>query len=930
VVPDAAGRLKFYQPVEDQWAHVYRYYVLPHTRYDNLWQALAQSPILFPDPSPGSSLVRLDPRSQNLSALRVIDPPEDGGLDIVLNRIKPVAQPIVLFSGRLDLKTSPAAPGQTWEVIVAKHPEQILMERNRTLVRHLSYGHIAHTLLRRFAFTKSLDALRRIPKGGYQFEILHVENSVAPETFDPYSTPEHLNTRSLDDYSLRTLEIPERIGVFGKGALVLQWEALPFFYEHRLLLVAQTSHCVSRVTDLIQRDFEYRAPAPSAQIAGGQSEKDQFRSLTLLIQLGSYWESLPGDAQQRWSFEDPKVATQQIANDEKHLRKLSSLPDTEVAYQLVLETSTGMKEALLEFFFEPEPRPGDDPQKWFGYRPRIFNLKFSSEVVSFIPPGKENASFAPFSLQTQVYWRDVVKLSERSFEVAGDFTRALRNAQLIDSIPEFDFLPDKPGKGAAPKSVDEFLKRWHAVRAISAPVKDDPPTLPPDLRRKLDFFGPLVRWQGDSTPVLLTALVDWAKSSTPDVAAVILDLKQQVENGSKQVTRVLPSDEVKVPATLAARVSIGGFLIRARTPLTKDDLEKLKEQYANASDQASLQKLSNDLDDCRTIDNFLANWATEEPITSRNTFSESQTWNERIEFPAPMSCSLVVTQKLDANQKQALADLAGKSDVSMATAIRRLLELAADVDVGDRNLPISAEVGVGFEQLLEIADQSQVVLPTAANRKLKWRGSFSEAQRQVIQRWFDVSSFAQTFNALLTASGKATVSFALDAAQPLPAKKLPPLLRPRLQIADAKIVWQDLLLRPEEEAALGFLAQDKDYPDSFRQAVADLSEALTKPKPDGPAQIEVDVVESDWSPRPAAKDALKDVLLIGNGRIRFYGWMKRAEAEELRKDKSEPDLQSISRLFAESLRAGLQGGKLWIKARRGSAKPEQSLIKATL
>ena len=63
-----------------------------------------------------------------------------GGLDIVLNRTHPVVKPLVLSSSRLDVqpedKTKPTAiaPGKIWEVVIAQHPEQALMERNQTLL----------------------------------------------------------------------------------------------------------------------------------------------------------------------------------------------------------------------------------------------------------------------------------------------------------------------------------------------------------------------------------------------------------------------------------------------------------------------------------------------------------------------------------------------------------------------------------------------------------------------------------------------------------------------------------------------------------------------------------------------------------------------------------------------------------------------------
>ena len=93
-----------------------------------------------------------------------------------------------------------------------------------------------------------------------------------------------------------SLDLPERIGTFQQGALVLQWEALPFYYEHRLLLVAQTDSTVSAVNRVTQRDFEYVTPAVAASGSYGVSEPagaDRTEYVCLQISLGRYWDSLP-------------------------------------------------------------------------------------------------------------------------------------------------------------------------------------------------------------------------------------------------------------------------------------------------------------------------------------------------------------------------------------------------------------------------------------------------------------------------------------------------------------------------------------------------------------------------------------------------------------------------------------------------------------
>ncbi|HRC57690.1 MAG TPA: hypothetical protein PKU97_17265, partial [Kofleriaceae bacterium] len=245
--PDATGRLTYDHRVEDPWAHTYRYYVRPYGRYDLLWQGLRQSPLLFP------STPRFEETTPETTG---------GGLDVVLDRTRSVARPLVLSSRRLDAPgtpASPAAPGATWEVLVAEHPEQTLASHNQTLARQLAFRQLAYTLVREFAFPRWLSqlgiALAPVP-----------ERYPLPPAALP-ATPECLELSGpLDELAARTLDLPLRLGPFQQGAVALQWEGLPFYYQHRLLLIAQATGEVSPVNEVTQRDFEYRTPDPISNL----------------------------------------------------------------------------------------------------------------------------------------------------------------------------------------------------------------------------------------------------------------------------------------------------------------------------------------------------------------------------------------------------------------------------------------------------------------------------------------------------------------------------------------------------------------------------------------------------------------------------------------------------------------------------------------
>jgi len=135
-------------PIEDQYAHAYRYYVRPRGRYDRLWQSLAQSRLLNQDPDllKVEALIR-----NNLTTLRTIPRPAAGGYDESLDRIRPLTPPVMLYNGRVEAgpKDDPEMDA-VWQVIVDQHLEQRLIECNRTLQRQLAFRQIAVTLHRRF------------------------------------------------------------------------------------------------------------------------------------------------------------------------------------------------------------------------------------------------------------------------------------------------------------------------------------------------------------------------------------------------------------------------------------------------------------------------------------------------------------------------------------------------------------------------------------------------------------------------------------------------------------------------------------------------------------------------------------------------------------------------------------------------------------
>ncbi|NDU72263.1 hypothetical protein GWI34_06445 [Actinomadura sp. DSM 109109] len=496
--PDAAGRLTYTQLLEDRWAHTLRYYFQPYGRYDLLWQSLRRSPTLFP----GRAAAEAD-----LPAVRV--DPAAGGLDVVIERTQAVDAPLILGSRRLDEPATPArppAPGAIWEVAVAQHHEQALAERNQTLVRRLAFRRIAFTLLRRFGYPGWYQWVRAFAEEHEgELPVRLVEDEYPPLPDGLPSRPDHL---VLDDAAdrdeLRGLDLPERVGDFSQGVLALQWRALPFYYEHRLLLIAQTDGTVSPINSVTQRDLTYRSPLPDATVSGADivwhrvppfpagapgdaPPQADTRVRRITIPLRPFWDSLPDDAQQRWPGERPDPATGAAT-----ARKLSALPDPEVVYQIV-ETFSGNIEVQAECFFDPAA--GEFTHRQLGKRLLVAG-------TALVPPAGVLGEF-PLAV-------DLVQVSEarlsRGYSTA-NLPPDTRNRAAVDEQGRLLFAGvmtrgDRDaltGLVTAPDAakIRQLYESWYTTEPVSAPAAN----LPPRLQARIDFLPAqtlTLVWEGPS------------------------------------------------------------------------------------------------------------------------------------------------------------------------------------------------------------------------------------------------------------------------------------------------------------------------------------------------------------------------------------------------------------------------------------------------
>jgi hypothetical protein len=839
LAPDTAGRLTYYHRIEDGWAHVYRYYFLPQYRYDKLLEALASSTELFPREKP---------------QLTWFEAPEaaSGGLDVVLNRTKEVSAPVVLFSGRLDesvAATAPVNPGKTWEVIVAKHPEQSLIERNRTLVRQLEYRQVAHTLIRKFGFELHLEKLNEelqntIP----ELRPVYPAANMNVQLPGPVSEPRHLPVEDLNALSpadIASLNLPSRLGVFSTDAVVMQFEKLPYFYKHLLLLVAQTSHQVSPVTAVVQEDFEYRSPRPSAEIAvaddGGR------RWLLVNIKLNSYRDCLPQGVMEMWS-ELPS----------KEQLYYADLPDTGIIYQVALKNTGNNVEAQTEFVYDIDNPLTPARRTFFEARPM----------------GKQFTGIA----------RQIVQEEDGQLYLQ----TAMEPANVLD-LPAPAETEQQDGTIAVGKKSISF---------------------PSELTRKLYY---------DNLPVVFPRL----RQILPAGAGTME--KEYLLNSRFAVT-IVSTEPASIPVAVKNRLTFqrvtAGFRMTALAPLNEEERKLILALYPAAPDNERVIQFNNDLQNRDAYTEFFRNWFSEEAVTGKNEFALV---SERIEFPAPASCLL----RLDIDKTDRIAVLLAlqelsntELDHSFTTALRSLAGQLANLDeeTTSDQISITSNACIGIEQLEEIAASGAFSLDTE-NRTFSWRGLMNEQQHNVITQWRESSDFGDSFQRLLDDLGEFLAGEQYTLPLPSPAPPVPPILDGRLQAGDATddpntflVSWKGLRLKFEEERALNSFIDAATG--SLKEAMQRLLNKLKT------AETTIQIAEAAWLPRPQQLQLpplLKNNLLIGRATMRWWGWMTKDEGNQLLGSSLAVNKRAVQRLFASSVKHGLNDSAFMVSARRGSA-----------
>lgn len=882
-----------------------------------------------------------------------------GGLDVVLDRVNPVAKPLILRSGRLDIDLGPGAPalpGKTWEVIIAQHPEQALAERNQTLARQLSYRQLAFTLLRRFTYDKWYEQLVKwseLTPGTFTPQLEPVENHYPNIPLSYPAIPDHidLNDVNLSKQELESLNLPLRMDKFQQGALVLQWEALPFFYEHRMLVVAQSDVIVSPVNEVIQRDFEYRSPLPEAVLSGSDLQLNStgatsqiIRGRKVVISLKRLWESLPPQAQKQWEQENPELLDAATGK----LRP-GGLPDPDVIYQII-DFIRGNIEVQAELFYEPPEDEDGDGAFVVRQLGKSFKVMLSEDAITIPTRSRENYKLNPRVLQrfeiplSQAYPisntinPQHVLFENHVFVVYGVFT-AKDKAHFIGPSDG-----DDAGiitNAADRRAIEQLYEMWICEEIVSREPSDKLDSLPENVMFPNTNECTLV-WTGQMTSNQenlisnlpgdahfqqgLTRLIQMA-SANEDVDVI----KFAILRGPEQAPSTIPTSWQFGAASWQDGISWRGPNEGVLTLASNED----KDRYVTLSWNGILDDSTR-----MVIEPVWLDWAQIPELADALNRLLSQIDNQQISFEFPY---LIDQAGLDAlglselklqsssnhlrwsgdalpteAQIEALNELDGPPAFGEAitTLLSQLFGEEEAIEIFTTLEEIPDNVPEPYKQYISLDADAE-----SGERLFVWSGpNLTREEEKALNefiRTVDLPEISRIFRDLTEKmNDRRFVQY--NSIRP---SKIPNTLSEFLILEENRITWtgwpqSERQLETLEEFSKHKFSPSTQYEISFQDAISQLYEQVQT------LEVSVNLDIGIRLSNIQLPDNLASQLLIGRARIQYHGLMTEQEGRMLKETFSlETDKQSIERLYDCSLDKGLGDHQLQIRARRGSATP---------
>jgi hypothetical protein len=975
--PDASGRATYFHLLNDQYAHTLRYYMLPYSRYDMLREGVLNSAVLFPQASKSKVALHHEVTAELIQALRDA---KLGALDVVLSRIRSVASPALIASRRLDPPSIPGKvtpPGPTWEVILAEHQEQTLSDRNQTLARRLAWQQITHSLERVFQYAPWPDALedlinyyRPALDGGNSHQILL---EPVPDNSDLVAIPQvyPAEIARLDPDDMR-VKLPARLADFQQAVLAMQWEGLPFFYEHKLLLAAQTATTVSDTLQTLGRDYQYISPPPDWTLSARAGAADRYR--VSMISLSPFWYSLTQQAQEGWPYEKPQT---RVAQNGVVTLRPSAVPDPGVVYQVIVQ-SQGNTEVQAEILVSQEPDTARPTLPAVHYQVRKMGRRFDVEITGMLPP----ASADPLDLPSARYnlllnlkqtTRLELKPTDVLFDVAtptgdkynqaeklftGVMTRLDRFNLILGTMPELRQLyikmVDAPDTLTRAK-IDGFLAVWFAAQAVSAKpdwsLSELSPSALTALQGKISFPETpvtVVLWKGNMTLGVgsqAEALGVLANNCDPSMQAALMRLLNQTGSLRYDFADAAPRGDDKpagLPMLEFKRTPDGHGFVDWTLEWTGGMTEGEKEIAVGYRPQSSLYQTT-----------FQALLTLIKAATfDAAVYAPVRPHPKRTEPPLPDGFEMdyvVPDIATSGNWTLKWTQATAPADWSAVTALKTgNADPIFDQGIDDLIAAVTAtpgpqQVTIGFawprwtSKLL----QEELSLPATSLEPLK----IPPVGSAIAVRWqgadnlpMDPADLLQKINndprlagdpitAILTSlmnliAAKHFVAPFFQKPRPDP-KLLPALLKDQLLIGEYFLRAETSLL-PDEIAALKrtYVGSDPDIAAIDRLAI-NLDNRAT-----------IDAVYRDWYTLEAVSQAVELPTILqetvdfiedptGGKLLRYHGLMTPEERTQLL-SLFLNDSEAIKRLAERSLQRGMGGGELLVRTYRGTAAPSES------
>jgi hypothetical protein len=946
---ETTGLLEYCHPVEDLYAHAWRFFLRPSGRYDALWSSLAESHVLFRD---DDANVNYGVIANNRRQLALFTPPPPGGLDLVLPRIRPLAAPSILFSGRLDTPRTGAAdvtlkpPGNAWQVVLGKHAEQALVEKNRLLARRLAFRQLSVALMRKFQY----DELLGQSASCCVTKELKISGTLL-NNGDKLSLTSGANATELE---LPASDFAGLVAALRKaGVSAAIWPQTADL--SRLILRDSAAELDLRYTPAGGASaswVEHQSKAPAFDehvtvdlpLEGPLLAADESLRLTVAYDSGDATTTLPhvntvaelvAQLAQHVPGQPPLVLPGSAAG----LGRVS-LHAPAAGLRLEAASAGGASRDLL-FSRRPQPRYTTQRPELPGAFAAIPRRDALEPYVVESPDELRQLDLPPrlgrFGQGAVVYqWRGLPFYYQRlllavaqSTDVVSDITTATQR--------DFEYRSPRPravmdGQLAADGS---------RVRRIRIRLENLWSSLPPEAQQRWPLEAPETYSPAEPRPY--SAAID---------PGVIYQIIVQRPGGVEQAV-----SQVYYSMTQPHRYDVRNF------PCELDG-----KKYTTAI----VRRLPWGEDPARPHEAYLETTLRPDPdtldqvvraISSRHNFDPSAfspqaTGTAKLAAPAdadvfPRASSLVLVKRLSAAEIDALEQLLalGPRDnafrAQSAKFIDRVRAFHAMAD-GDAVPDIREDVSVGLDQLAELADDPDLVVIDAAQRTVTWASSnasaaFTAEQTAILAGdathfgWRHSASAGATIAALLAAAPLTQLEQKFAAGEPVPTINPGDPLDNRLTIvtgASPTATWVLGPISATEQAALeSFADEASGFGPTFRAAMRRLLKVGDK------VVIQAAIAESDFAPRPTAA-AFQAAGLGGaagllRGAMAFRGVMLAAEETGIeaarRTDASGVPLAAIDAAIArqlhnDALRSGFAGGALRIMAVRGSARAEQAPI----